>query len=123
MWVVDIAGRVGLASIGTPLMIAARVVVTMSFLLVSFLVSKLPSGGFTLISLSGMAAASMLFSVVISHGAAAWSFCSSYLFYAFIFGAAWPMIYVVTPRCFPVTGRATGMAIASCGAKLSSVVQ
>ena len=38
-------------------------------------------------------------------------------------GAAWPLIYVLTPKCLPTGVRATGVAIASTASKVGSVVQ
>ena len=53
----------------------------------------------------------------------AWAFCGSYSLYAFCMGAAWPLIYVLTPKCLPAGVRATGVAVASTASKLGSVVQ
>lgn len=122
-WVVEIATRTGLKRVAMPLQIGARVVVTVSFLLVTYLVNKVPVKCLALGAMLGMFSASMLFSMVVSHSPLAWSFVDSYLFYAFMFGAAWPLIYVITPKCFPVAVRSTGVAMASVCSKIGSVVQ
>merc|ERR1712070_1137700 len=65
----------------------------------------------------------MLFAVVVCYWPTAMGFVGAFLLYAFIFGAAWPLLYAVSPTTFPTVVRTTGVSFASACAKLGSVVQ
>lgn len=124
MWVVDVAGRVHLKEVSYWLMIATRVAVVVSFTLVSLIVGRVSTRALTAASFVGVSVASMLFTVTLCNiQPVAWQFCTTFLCYAFMFGAAWPMIYVITPTFFPTAVRVTAVAIASASSKVGSAVQ
>ena len=125
VWVVDIAQRVGLSSVGAPLMIAARVVVSVSFLLVSEFVARMPASDHCILGISivGVAIGSGMFTISVCVYPLPWAFCGSFLVYAFMFGSAWPLLYAVTAKSFPTNVRTTGISFASACSKLGSVIQ
>lgn len=124
MWVVDVADRVHLKELSYWLMIATRIVVVVSFTLVSLIVGRVSTQALTLASFVGVSIASMLFTVTLCNiQPVAWQFCTTFLCYAFTFGAAWPLIYVISPTFFPTAVRVTAVAISSASSKVGSVVQ
>lgn len=122
MWVVEIASRLGYEHVSYGLMIAARLLVTASFLVASWMVRKVSDSKLLIGYILGTGAASFVFSVVVAGSPEPAVFCISFLAYAFFFAGTWPIMYVVTPKHFPTAIRTTAFSVASSSSKLGMVV-
>merc|ERR1711988_191797 len=122
MWVVEIASRLGYENVSYGLMIAARLLVTASFMVASWLVRKISDSKLLIFYILGTGAASFVFSVVVAGSPEPAIFCITFLAYAFFFAGTWPIMYVVTPKHFPTAIRTTAFSVASSFSKLGMVV-
>ena len=123
IWVVDIADRLDLKHISYVLMIVARLVVIVSFSLVTLVVDKVKPCQMLIGFLFGTAISALVFGYIIASGPDSWSFSAAFLAYVWFFAGAWPLLYVVSPKCFPTSVRVTCVALASGMSKVGSIVQ